>query len=198
MNFYLPLILFCVSTSITPGPNNLLIMLSGVKFGIKRSMPHYFGILVGFSVMVMLVGLGLGEVFTRLPILHQIVKYLGIAYMSYLAFKTILADPHLKHVLGKSKPVTFFQAILFQWVNPKAWMMAIGVIATYTTLSGNLFHQVFIISLIYFIEGIPCVGFWLLGGAALSRYLHNPSHMKKFNWTMGALLALSIIMMMFE
>lgn len=198
MKFLIPLIIFCFSTLITPGPNNLMIMLSGVKFGIKPSLPHYFGIMFGFAFMVFLVGIGLGEVFTRLPILHEIIKYIGAVYMLYLAGKTILSDPHLANVKGKSQPLTFMQAVLFQWVNPKAWVMSIGAIATYTSMSGNVFGQVVVIAIMYLVIGIPCIGTWLVGGAALSRYLHNPKHMRIFNYVMGGLLAFSIILMFFE
>lgn len=196
--FYLPLLIFCFSTSITPGPNNLMIMLSGVKFGLKKSMPHYLGIILGFCAMVILVGLGLGAIFTRFPILHEIIKYAGALYMLYLAAKIVMSDPHLTKVSGKDKPLSFFQAVLFQWINPKAWIMAIGSVATYTTISGNMFTQILIIGLVYLLSGIPCTGTWLVCGAALSKYLHNPSHMRKFNWTMGFLLALSILLMFFE
>lgn len=198
MSFFFALLIFCFSTSITPGPNNLMIMLSGVKFGIKKSLPHYLGILCGFSAMILLVGMGLGEIFTRYPLLHEIIKYLGALYMLYLAMKTILADPHLAKVKGKARPLTFVQAVLFQWINPKAWIMAIGSVATYTTVTGNMLHQVLLISGVYFFVGIPSVGTWLVGGAALSKYLHNPQHMKKFNFTMGGLLILSIVLMFFE
>lgn len=198
MSFFLALLIFCFSTSVTPGPNNLMIMLSGVKFGIKLSMPHYLGILFGFSAMIILVGIGLGEIFTRYPLLHEIIKYFGAAYMLYLAMKTILADPHLAKVKGQAKPLTLIQALLFQWINPKAWIMAIGSVATYTTVTGNMLQQVLLISGTYFLVGIPSVGTWLVGGAALSKYLHNPAHMKRFNLTMGVLLILSIVLMFFE
>lgn len=197
MKFLIPLIIFCFSTLITPGPNNLMIMLSGVCFGVKRSLPHYLGIVFGFAGMVVLVGLGLGELFTQFPILHQIIKYLGIAYMLYLAIKIICAD-HLATVKGRSQPISFINAVLFQWVNPKAWMMAIGSVSAYTTLTGNVFQQILLIAAVYFIIGIPCIGTWLFSGAALSRYLYNPSHMKKFNYVMGGLLILSIVLMFFE
>lgn len=198
IQYILPLIVFCFSTSITPGPNNLMIMLSGINFGLKKSMPHYLGILFGFSAMVILVGVGLGEVFERFPILHTIIKYIGAVYMLYLALQTIRSDPHLKDVASSSKPLTFIQAILFQWVNPKAWVMAIGVVATYTLQNMGILNQILTISLVYFLVGVPCVGTWMISGIALSRFLRNPSHMRKFNWAMGLLLALSIITMLFE
>ncbi|MDD3266819.1 MAG: LysE family translocator [Burkholderiales bacterium] len=194
----IPLIVFCFSTSITPGPNNLMIMLSGISFGLKRSLPHYFGILCGFAAMGLLLGIGLGHVFEKFPILHIIAKYVGAIYMLYLAWSIATSDPHLKEAKKASKPISFFQAALFQWVNPKTWIILIGVIAAYTTPNLPMIHQVVIILIVYFLIGIFCVGAWLVSGITLRKFLRNPSYMRKFNLTMGALLALSIILMIFE
>lgn len=198
MKYLIPLIIFCFSTSITPGPNNLMIMLSGINFGLKRSVPHYLGILFGFSAMIILVGIGLGEVFEQFPQLHPIIKYLGAIYMLYLAWQIIRSDPHLKEAKGSKKPLGFLKPALLQWLNPKAWIMTVGVIAAYTIQDASMMHQIFVISLIYFLIGIPCVGLWLVSGVALSKFLRNPDHMRRFNWVMGALLALSIVLMIFE
>lgn len=198
MKYLIPLIIFCFSTSITPGPNNLMIMLSGINFGLKRSVPHYLGILFGFSAMIILVGIGLGEIFKQFPELHTVIKYLGAVYMLYLAWQIIRSDPHLKEAKSSKRPLGFFKPALLQWLNPKAWVMTVGVIATYTIQDANMIHQVCIISFIYFLVGIPCVGLWLVSGVALSKFLRNPNHMRKFNWIMGGLLALSILLMIFE
>ena len=198
MKYLVPLIIFCFSTSITPGPNNLMIMLSGINFGLKRSVPHYLGILFGFSAMIILVGIGLGEVFEQFPQLHPIIKYLGAIYMLYLAWQIISSDPHLKEAKGSKKPLGFLKPALLQWLNPKAWIMTVGVIAAYTIQDASMMHQIFVISMIYFLIGIPCVGLWLVSGVALSKFLRNPDHMRRFNWAMGALLALSIVLMIFE
>ena len=192
MSFYLPLVIFCFSTSITPGPNNLMIMISGSKFGIYRSLPHYFGICIGFSIMVLLIGMGLGEIFNQFPMLHLIIRYLGALYMLYLAWQTIRSTGELKVVSTNTKPLSFIQALLFQWINPKALVMAIGVIATYSTANASIFNQTILIASIYFIIGVPCVGMWLIGGVAISKYLKNPRHLHYFNLTMGLLLVLSI------
>lgn len=198
MSFYLPLVMFCFSTSITPGPNNLMIMMSGAKFGIRRSFPHYLGICIGFFIMVILVGIGLGEVFNHFPILHLIIKYVGALYMLYLAWKTIRSTSELNTGTAKSRPVSFMQAILFQWINPKAWIMAVGVISAYSVVNVDMLHQALIIAVIYFIIGLPCTGMWFIGGVAVSKYLKTPRHLQYFNLTMGLLLILSILLMFLE
>ncbi|MBP7847273.1 MAG: LysE family translocator [Burkholderiales bacterium] len=198
MNSYIPLLLFCFSTSITPGPNNIMIMMSGAKFGLLKSFPHYLGICIGFNIMVFLVGLGLGEVFNSLPMLHVIIKYLGTLYMLYLAFSLIRSNSGISGTNERSKPLTFIQAVLFQWINPKAWIMAIGVIATYSLLNVNPVYQSFIISLIFFLVGLPCIGAWFVFGVGISKYLSSHVHMKIFNVTMGVLLIFSIILMFLE
>jgi len=198
MSFYLPLIIFCFSTSITPGPNNLMIMMSGAKFGVKSSLPHYFGICIGFALMVALVGLGLGEIFNRWSILHLIIKYVGALYMLYLAWQIIRSTSELKTVSARSKPLNFVQALLFQWINPKAWIMAVGAISAYSVVNSNMLSQALIIAGVYFIVGLPCIGMWLIGGIGVSRYLKHPKHLHYFNLTMGTLLILSILLMFLE
>lgn len=195
---YIPLILFCFSTSITPGPNNIMIMMSGAKFGLLKSMPHYLGICIGFNLMVFLVGIGLGEIFNQLPILHTGIKYLGTLYMLYLAVSLIRSTEGLHGATEQSKPLTFIQAILFQWINPKAWIMAVGVIATYSAPNLNSVYQSLIITSVFFITGLPCIGSWFVFGIGISRYLSSKLHMKIFNIIMGILLIISILLMFLE
>lgn len=197
MEYYLSLLLFCVSSSITLGPNNLMMLMSGINFGVKRSLPHYFGILFGFSAMVFLVGMGLAGVFAKFPVLHQIIKYIGAIYMLYLAYQIIRSSSSLKEVKSARRPLSFFKAVLFQWVNPKAWVMGIGAVSAFTVINLPMVSQVIIISLIYFLVGVPCIAFWLFGGVAVRRYLNNPRYLQIFNVTMGILLIASIILMLF-
>ncbi|AUR52740.1 LysE family translocator [Aquella oligotrophica] len=197
MEYYLSLLLFCVSSSITPGPNNLMMLMSGINFGVKRSLPHYFGILFGFSAMVFLVGMGLAGVFAKFPVLHQVIKYIGAIYMLYLAYQIIRSSSSLKEVKSARRPLSFFKAVLFQWVNPKAWVMGIGAVSAFTVINLPMVSQVIIISLIYFLVGVPCIAFWLIGGVAVRRYLNNTRHLQIFNVTMGILLIASILLMLF-
>lgn len=187
-----PLLAFAFSSTITPGPNNVMIMTSGMNYGTRQSIPHFLGICLGFPLMVLFVGLGLGAVFDLFPVLHDIIKVLGVAYLLYLAWLIAKSAPADLNG-GKSRPLTFIQSALFQWVNPKAWIMATGAVATYTTVSGDVFLQVIVIALAFLVAAIPCVGVWLFFGVRLKKVLQQPSYQRAFNITMALLLVLSII-----
>jgi len=191
MEFYLVIILFAASSSVTPGPNNIMIMTSGLNYGIKKSMPHFLGICFGFPIMVILVGLGFSVIFENYPITHEIIKVLGVVYLIYLAWLIASSAPASLESIH-SKPFSFIQAASFQWVNPKAWVMATGAVAAYTTVSTNVFTQVIYIALAFFIVAFPCVGIWLYFGSALKRYLKSTRHQKMFNVSMAFLLVASV------
>lgn len=189
---YTAIILFAIATCVTPGPNNTMIMTSGLNYGVRRSLPHYFGIVLGFSAMVLAVGLGLASLFEQLPVLHIILKLLGASYLCYLAYKIATAPVNTAIDAG-AKPFSFLQAAAFQWVNPKAWVLAVGATATYTVVSDSYGLQVLIISFIFLIFGSPCVMLWLWFGSALKRFLKSPRTVKVFNITMAILLLSSLI-----
>lgn len=191
MEFFSAVFLFAFSSTVTPGPNNLMMLSSGVNHGIKRSLPHLLGICIGFPMMVVLVGLGFSVMFERFPLLHEVIKALGVAYLLYLAWLIARSSPSSLET-GDSRPFSFLQAALFQWVNPKAWVMATGAIATYTTLDGNLYLQALLIGGVFFTVAFPCVGLWLVGGAGLKRFLQSARRQRLFNLTMAALLVSSI------
>jgi threonine/homoserine/homoserine lactone efflux protein len=193
---YSALILFTIATSITPGPNNILILASGVNYGIRKSLPHYAGIAFGFPLMVIAVGLGAGIVFKQFPILHTVLKLVGVCYLLYLSYKVATASTNKIETENK-KPFTFIQAALFQWVNPKAWIMAIGAVVTFTS-SGNYFLQVATIAISFILFGVPCTGLWLLFGASLKDFLSDPIRIRIFNIVMALLLVASLIPTMHE
>ncbi|WP_342634183.1 LysE family translocator [Lichenibacterium ramalinae] len=149
------LVIFCFVSSITPGPNNLMLMTSGVNFGVRRTLPHMFGIALGFTLMVVLVGLGLAGIFARFPVLLVAMKWVGAAYMVYLAVKLATAAP-LKPTGASGDPMTFLQAAAFQWVNPKAWIMALTGVATYTD-PGDYTRTVLLVALVFGIVNLPCI-----------------------------------------
>ena len=186
----LPLISFAFVSSITPGPNNLMLLASGVHFGFVRTLPHMLGIGIGFTLMTFLVGLGLGEVFKLVPALYTGLKYLGAAYMLYLAWKIANSGP-IRERETVGRPMTFLQAALFQWVNPKAWVMAVYAIVTYTAPT-QYFLSVVIVAMVFGIVNIPSVGIWALFGLALKRFLTNPAALRAFNIVMALLLVASI------
>ncbi|MGI2259845.1 LysE family translocator [Shewanella sp. GXUN23E] len=192
MELLLALCLFVFSTAVTPGPNNILLMSSGVNFGFRRSLPLISGICIGFPSMVLAVGLGLSEVFQRLPLMHTTIKTLGIAYLLYMAYRLAASSSRIE-TRKRSKPLGFFQAAAFQWVNPKAWVMAIGAMGAFTRMNEALTPQVLTISAVFFCIGVPTALLWLGLGVSLKRLLDKPHRQQRFNLAMAALLVLSII-----
>ncbi|MBG22097.1 MAG: lysine transporter LysE [Idiomarinaceae bacterium] len=192
MEIFIAVLFFAFSTTITPGPNNVMIMSSGVNYGVRASMPHFLGICFGFPLMVLLVGFGFGVIFEKFPNLHQLIKVVGVVYLLWLAWHIASAEPKaIKR--GDKKPFTFWQAALFQWVNAKAWMMASGAVAAYTTVQGNPVMEVVAITLAFLLMAFPCVGVWLLFGSLLRKVLSNSIFQRVFNITMGLILVASII-----
>ncbi len=191
MENFLAIILFAFSTAITPGPNNVMIMTSGVNFGVRASLPHLLGIALGVPVMVLLIGFGLGSLFQQSPLLHDVIQIAGILYLLYLSW-------HIAHSASvakgeqPAKPFSFFKAALFQWVNPKAWIMVTGAVATYTSVGNAFISEVLIIALAYLMMALPCVGVWLLFGKHIKHYLQSQHHLVWFNRSMAILLVLSI------
>lgn len=192
MDVFWAVLFFAFSTTITPGPNNVMIMSSGVNYGIKASVQHWLGICIGFPLMVLIVGMGFGVVFERYPHLHQLIKVAGTLYLIYLAWRIASAKPQdIK--TGKSKALTFWQAVLFQWVNGKAWVMASGAMAAFTTVGGVYWLEVSSITLAFLAVSFPCVGIWLLFGAMLKTVLNNALAQRIFNIAMGMILLFSVI-----
>ena len=191
MELYLAIFFFGVSTGITPGPNNIMLMTSGMNFGIKRSIPHVLGICVGFPVMIILIGLGFSIVFEKFPILHEVIKILGLVYLLYLSWLIANASPD-KLESKEPKPFTFLQAALFQWVNPKAWVVATSSISAYTTLEGNIYSQVLIIAISFFFAAIIATSTWLVFGKGIKQVLQSTKQQRVFNISMAALLVASV------
>jgi threonine/homoserine/homoserine lactone efflux protein len=187
----LPLFTFAVVTTATPGPNNVMLTASGANFGFWRTLPHMLGIATGFPVMVVAIGWGLGELFHAFPALHEVLKYVGAAYLLFLAWKIATAG-RVGTVQSRGRPLTFLQAAAFQWVNPKGWMMALGAISAYTTVGGNPFLETLVIAAIFATVAMPCIGVWALFGAAIGRLLRSEAWLRAFNWAMAALLVASL------
>ena len=189
---YLTIILFAIATCVTPGPNNTMIMTSGLNYGIQRSLPHYLGIILGFPAMVVAVGLGLASLFEQYAVLHLLLKVAGASYLTFLAWK-IASAPVSDLSVTEGKPFTFLQAAAFQWVNPKAWVLAVGATATYTVVGSDYSLQVLVIAIIFLVFGAPCIMLWLWFGASLKRLLQKPESVKYFNYAMATLLMLSLL-----
>jgi threonine/homoserine/homoserine lactone efflux protein len=187
---FLTLLVFAFATSITPGPNNLMLLASGVNFGFKRTIPHMFGIGSGFFTLLLGVGLGLGAVVQSLPVLYTILKFTGGAYLVYLAYK-IAVSRSLNAVGGDERPMTFLQAAAFQWVNPKAWVMAVTAMATYTSPEAY-YMTVLIVGIAFAVVNVPSVSSWAAFGQVMRGWLADPVRLKWFNITTACLLVASL------
>ncbi|MDF3849705.1 LysE family translocator [Achromobacter denitrificans] len=185
-----PLAMFALVSSITPGPNNVMLASSGLNFGFRRSVPHLLGVNLGFTLMIFLVGIGLGSVFQQVPQLYTVLKYAGAAYLLFLAWK-IANSGSMDDGETRGKPFTFLQAAAFQWVNPKAWVMAVGVVATYTPQNG-FFANLVIATVVCGVVNLPSIGIWVTFGTALRRVLHRPWAIRAFNVSMALLLVASL------
>ena len=186
------LILFSFVSSITPGPNNLMLLASGVNFGWRRTLPHMLGVGLGFTFMVTLVGLGLGQVFVRVPVLYAVLKYAGAAYLLWLAWKIARSGPMGgEEGAAAGTPMTFLQACAFQWVNPKAWIMAVTAVATYVMVADATVNAL-LVAAVFGIVNLPCIAVWVLFGVGMRRILSDPSRVRLFNWLMAALLVASL------
>lgn len=181
---------FALVSSITPGPNNLMLMASGANFGFRRTLPHMFGIGIGFGVMIVLVGIGLVRVFDAFPVMNRILTVAGITYLLWLAWKIAhAAPPGASQTQGR--PFTFLQAALFQWVNPKAWQMALTAITLYAP--ERSVAAILWVAVIFALINMPSVSTWTVMGQQMRRLLDHPSRLRLFNRTMAALLAASLI-----
>lgn len=197
MDFFIAIMLFAVSSSITPGPNNIMMLSSGLSFGVRKSLPLLFGICIGFPVMVISVGLGASALFDRYPILHVIIKVAGTLYLLYFAYQIATANTKIERK-AQTKPLTFLNGALFQWVNAKAWVVALGAVATFTSVGESFLSQNLSIALTFLIVSFPCVGVWLVFGSLLTNVLKDERSRKAFNLSMALLLVLSVGPVVFE
>jgi threonine/homoserine/homoserine lactone efflux protein len=188
------LVVFSFVTSGTPGPNNLMVLASGVNFGFKRTIPHMLGIGIGFTAMIVMVGLGLGTLFEALPWLHGAIKIAGFVYMLFLAWK-IANSGEIGDGSAKAQPMGFLAAAAFQWVNPKAWAMALSALAAYTRPDAFV-ESVFAIAAVFGLVNLPTVSIWALFGVGLRRFLSDPKTIRLFNWSCAALLVASLVPML--
>jgi threonine/homoserine/homoserine lactone efflux protein len=190
------LAVFAFVSSITPGPNNAMLLASGANFGFRATLPHAAGVLFGFLGLIVVCGLGLGGVFKTYPPLHLVLKWGGAAYLLYLAFK-IANSRAIGSGAAGPRPMTFLQAVAFQLINPKGWAMALGTVATYLP-SGFSRIDLLIAVLIFGALNGPSILTWMGSGVALRHFLERPSVLRAFNIGMGALLAASVVLILVE
>ncbi|MDP5349350.1 MAG: LysE family translocator [Paracoccaceae bacterium] len=194
LDSFLALAAFALVSSITPGPNNLMLMASGANFGFRRTVPHMLGIGLGFGIMIVLIGLGLVRIFDAFPVTHLILTGVGVAYLLWLAWKIAHAAAPDAARAG-ARPFTFLQAALFQWVNPKAWQMGLTAITLYAP--DRSVAAILWVGLVFVVINIPSVSTWTVMGQQMGRILSSPARLRAFNWSMAALLVASLIPVLF-
>ena len=185
------LALYALVTSVTPGPNNLMLLASGVNFGFRQTIPHMLGIALGFTAMVALVGFGLGAVLTLFPIVFNVLRVLALVYMVWLSWK-LASSGSLGSGEAKARPMTFIEAALFQWINPKAWAMALTATTLYT-VPDMYYLSVILVAGTFGVVNLPSVSCWAGFGVALRGFLSVPARLRIFNVGMALLLLLSTL-----
>jgi len=184
---------FALVSSVTPGPNNMMLMASGANFGFRQTVPHMLGVSIGFAIMIVLVGIGLIGLFEAWPYAMTVLKMVSAVYLVWLAWKIASAPPPANDKAGqKGQPMTFLQAAMFQWVNPKAWTMALTALAVYA--GTRSLGAVLVVAVIFGVINLPSVGVWAAMGQYLNRWLTGDATRKAFNWGMAALLVGSLLL----
>ena len=187
----LAFIVFAIVMFFTPGPNNIMLLTSGLNFGFRRTLPHLAGVVFGFAFMIAVSGLGLGAVFTAYPLLQTILKYAGAAYLVYLAVAIALSGPPTPGEAERRRPMTFFGAALFQWINVKGWVMVIGTITAYAAIASYPWNILLQVALSLLIGWVSCAA-WVLCGTSLQSLVKSPVVVRTFNIVMALLLLASL------
>lgn len=191
MSLFAPYLLFCIVMTSTPGPNNALVILSGARFGIYKTVPLILGIAFGVAVQLFAIGIGLNQIFLTLPQLQFILGFIGFMYILWLAWKIASSGP-LNIELEQKPSMGFLQGALFQWVNPKAWIISISTVSTYFALNPPV-SEIIYAALILMLVSIPCVGIWAVSGLFLRQHLIKPQFAFIFNITMAIALLVSVL-----
>lgn len=192
IHILIPLSLFAFVSSITPGPNNIMLLASGVNFGWRPTLPHLLGVSAGFSLMLIVIGFGLGEIFKTYPEIYGVMKWIRAFYFLYLAWTMVKSVvPHGKANAVRVKPVSFLGAVVFQWINPKAIIMAVACFSSYAPpQSGAL--AILSICAVFAVINLPCLATWTLFGDRLRAHFREPRLHLTFNWIMATLLIISL------
>lgn len=182
---------FCFASLFTPGPNNMMLLASGLNFGVRATWQHIVGVGFGFTIILMIVGFGLGALFEAWPLAYTILKYVGAAYLIWLAIRIARSGPISPGGPARGRPMNIIETVLFQWVNVKGWFVAIGAIATYSAIAAYP-HNVFILALIALVFGLASALTWALFGHGLRHVLSSPKLVRIFNIGMAVALVASL------
>ncbi len=192
----LSLLGFSVAMYITPGPNNVMVAASAANHGIRATFPHMLGIVVGFAMMLTLVCAGLGSALISWPLLLPLFRWAGAAWLIWLAWQIARASPPGEG--GRTRVLGFAGAMAFQWINPKAWLIAVGAAGEYLSPHQSLVAQLGRIFIVFLAVGLPCVLVWALLGSGAARLLRSPVRLRAFNVAMAVLLVLSVLPVLIE
>jgi threonine/homoserine/homoserine lactone efflux protein len=187
-----PLVLFAAAMCLTPGPNVVMVTASAANFGFRRAIPQMLGITLGFGLLVVAAGFGLAGLIHAEPRLHDLLKYAGAAYLLYLAWRIARADAAASRSI-RAQPINFLEAALLQWINPKGWVIAVGALAAFTRVGGDVLLQTSGVAGVLAAACFVSVVIWAGFGAAIARFLGNPYARMAFNWSMAGLLVISLI-----
>lgn len=185
------LCIYALVTSVSPGPSNFMLLASGVNFGFARTIPQVLGITAGFTSLLLGMGLGLGAVLVAFPALHVVLRVAGGAYLLWLAWRIGTSRSLSANADSEARPLRFVDSALFQWVNPKAWVVAMTAMSVYIDDNAPL-RSVLLICLVFALVNLPGVAVWAAFGVSLRRFLSDPARLKYFNICMGLLLAATL------
>ena len=188
---FIAFVLFFAVMWLTPGPNNIMLLSSGLTYGFRPTLPHIAGITLGFAFMIGTVGLGLGTIFIAYPVLQTILKYAGVAYLIYLAGAIAMSGPVAPDQDNRRGPMTFWGAALFQWVNAKGWVIVISTITAYAAIAVYPWNIAIQVALSLILGAVSCTA-WALFGSSLRPILTSPGAVRAFNIAMAALLLASL------
>ena len=181
--------------SITPGPNNIMLLASGARFGLRRTLPHLFGVTAGFTAQTVAVCAGLGVITESMPMLKTMLTWAGVAFLVWMAWKLLRADGP-GDTVHAGRPLTVFEAVLFQAINPKAWVIALTTASVFMPKDGEFSVVLVSITAVLLAINLPCIAVWAVGGSALRAWLDNSRRRMAFNITMAVLLAMTALSML--
>ena len=193
LDSFLALLTLAVTAAFTPGPNNALVANSGARFGLRRTLPHVLGIGLGFPLMIFVVGFFLGELFQQSAALRATLRWGGAAILLWLAWK-VASSGGIGSVSGGPRPFTFVEAAAFQWINPKAWTMAVAITSQFVTAAAPL-ASAGTVAVTFVAVGLTSAGSWAAAGTAMTRWLTTEGRMRWFNRAMGGLIALCVLLL---
>ncbi len=196
MDWLVAVSLFALVMFITPGPNNLMVTTAVANYGVPATVPHMLGIALGFPVMLLALGLLADAAFSLLPAVRGPMRIAGALFMLYLAWQIATASGRAG--AGSGRPLTLIEAALFQWLNPKAWVVALGALTTYATTGGALLRDTLTMAALFVPIAVVSLAVWALGGVAIGRLLHTPFRVRLFNLAMAALLVVSLVPVFLE